>query len=164
MTAPIPQTSTTGIPLPVVKFNRWILLAGISVAILVQQPVITAILFFLLFPAVLLGRKGSVIFLVGSKLFAEQNRTASTEDAGLMRFNNSIALILIGLAQIAFIAGAPIAGWIFSALVALAAAIALSGFCFGCFLYYQFNLQRYRLFGNAGKKCDVDAGPSALKN
>lgn len=149
------QAISTGIPLPIVTFNRWILLTGIIAAFLVQQPVITTILFFVLLPAVLFGRQGSLIFLAGSRLFAERNRTASTEDAGLMRFNNSIALILLGAAQIAFLAGAPVAGWLFSGIVVLAAAIALSGFCFGCFLYYQFNLQRYKLFGQAGKKCDV---------
>jgi hypothetical protein len=149
------QAFAAGIPLPIVTFNRWILLTGIIGAFLVQQPVITTILFLLLLPAVLFGRKGSLIFLAGSRLFAAQNRTVSTEDAGLMRFNNSIALVLLGAAQIAFLAGAPIAGWIFSGIVVLAAAIALTGFCFGCFLYFQFNLQRYKLFGQAGKKCDV---------
>ncbi|HWQ25767.1 MAG TPA: DUF4395 domain-containing protein [Chlorobaculum sp.] len=157
------STSSPGIPLPIVKFNRWLLLGSISTAIVIQQPIITSILFVLLFPAVVFGRKASPIFLVGSKLFAEKNQSAPTEDAGLMRFNNSIALILLGGAQIAFIAGAPIAGWILSGFVAVAAAVALSGFCFGCFLYYQFNLQRYRLFGQAGKKCDVaDAGGKEL--
>lgn len=150
-----PSFPSGGIPLPIVKFNRWILLGGISTAFLVQQPLITSILFVLLVPAVVFGRKGSLIFLVGARLFAEQNRTATSEDAGLMRFNNSIALILLGGAQIAFIAGALNVGWIFSGIVAVAVAVALSGFCFGCFLYYQFNLQRYRLFGHAGKRCDV---------
>jgi hypothetical protein len=149
------QAFAAGIPLPIVTFNRWILLTGIIGAFLVQQPVITTILFLLLLPAVLFGRKGSLIFLAGSRLFAAQNRTASTEDAGLMRFNNSIALVLLGAAQIAFLAGAPVAGWIFSGIVVLAAAIALTGFCFGCFLYFQFNLQHYKLFGQAGKKCEM---------
>ena len=45
-----------------------------------------------------------------------------------MRFNNILAAIILGLA-------------------ALAAAIALAGFCFGCFLFYQFKLKRARLFG-----------------
>jgi hypothetical protein len=36
---------------------------------------------------------------------------------------------------------------IISGMVALAAFVALCGFCFGCFLYFQFNMQRYRLFG-----------------
>jgi uncharacterized membrane protein len=64
-----------------------------------------------------------------------------------MRFNNSIAVTLLGLAQIAFFLEATLAGWIISGIVALAALVALCGFCFGCFLFYQFNLQRYRLFG-----------------
>ncbi|HWR01265.1 MAG TPA: DUF4395 domain-containing protein [Chlorobaculum sp.] len=147
--------SPSGIPLPIVKFNRWVLLTSIVAAIAIRQPVITTILFFLLLPAVVYGRKASPIFLVGSRLFAEKNKTATTEDAGLMRFNNSIALILLGFAQLAFLAGVPLAGWILSGFVAVAAAVALSGFCFGCFLYYQFNLQRDKLFGHAGKKCDV---------
>jgi hypothetical protein len=155
MTTQISEVSPAGIPLPIVKFNRWILLTGIVAALLLQQPLITTILFLLLLPAVIFGRKGSLIFFAGSKLFSKQNKGASTEDAGLMRFNNSIALILLGIAQVAFIAGQAVAGWIFSGIVALAAAIALSGFCFGCFLYFQFNLQRYKLFGQAGQKCDV---------
>ena len=69
-----------------------------------------------------------------------------------MRFNNSIAAILLGSAQIAFLLGAPIAGWILSGCVAVAAAVALAGFCFGCFLFYQFNLQRFRLFGKKPAK------------
>ena len=152
MTTPI---ALSGIPLPIVKFNRWILLSGIIVAILFQQPVITTILFFLLLPGVFFGRKASLIFLAGSQLFAEKNRSSSTEDAGLMRFNNSIALMLLGVAQILFLAGATAAGWVFSGIVAVAAAVALSGFCFGCVLYFQFNLQRYKLFGQAKRKCSV---------
>jgi len=158
MTAHTSKASPAGIPLPIVKFNRWLLLGSISLAIAINQPLITSALFALLLPAVVFGRRGSLIFLVGSKLFAEKNRTSDTEDAGLMRFNNSIALILLGLAQVAFIAGVPLAGWILSGFVAVAAAIALSGFCFGCFLYYQFNIQRYRLFGHAGQKCDRPEG------
>ena len=38
---------------------------------------------------------------------------------------------------------------IFAGLAALAAAVALAGFCFGCFLFYQFKLNRARLFGSA---------------
>jgi hypothetical protein len=36
--------------------------------------------------------------------------------------------------------------------VAVASAVALGGFCFGCFLYYQFNLQRFKLFGQRHDK------------
>ena len=140
-------TTCTGIPLPIVSLNRVVLLAGIIAAILFQQPLVTTALFFIILSAVVFGKKGSLIFFAGSYLFARQNLTAKTEDQKLMRFNNSIAALLLGGAQIAFLLGAPLAGWILSGTVAVAAAVALAGFCFGCFLFYQFNLQRFRLFG-----------------
>lgn len=137
-----------GIPLPIVTLNRVVLLTGITAAIVFQQPLVTTALFFIILSAVVFGPKGSLIFFTGSRLFAKQNLNAKTEDPKLMRFNNSIAAILLGGAQIAFLLGAPLAGWILSGFVAVAAAIALAGFCFGCFLFYQFNLQRFKLFGS----------------
>jgi hypothetical protein len=62
----------------------------------------------------------------------------------LQRFNNSIATLLLGAAQLVFLFQVSLVGWILSALVLTAASIALAGFCIGCFLYYQFNLQRFR--------------------
>jgi len=135
------------IPLPVVTLNRGVLLAGVLGAIAVQQPFLITLLFLVILPAVLFGRSASLIFLVGSHLLARQNENAPLESPQLMRFNNAIAAILLGAAQLAFVLDAPMAGWVLSGMVGIAAAVALGGFCFGCFLYYQFNLQRYRLFG-----------------
>jgi len=147
-------TSATceGIPLPIVKLNRWVLLIGIVTAIITQQPIVTTALFFIILSAVVFGKNGSLIFIIGSRIFAKQNANAAIEDPRLMRFNNSIAAILLGGAQIAFLAGAPLTGWILSGVVAVAATVALSGFCFGCFLFYQFNLQRFKLFGKQQAK------------
>ncbi|HEY1012111.1 MAG TPA: DUF4395 domain-containing protein [Herpetosiphonaceae bacterium] len=136
-----------GIPLPVVKLNRWTLLAGILLGLATGQPWLTTILFALLLPAVLLGPRFSPIFLLGSALFARANATAEREDRRLMRFNNTIALVLLGAAQVAFLLGAPVLGWAFALMVAAAAGVALAGFCLGCFLYYQFKINRTRLFG-----------------
>ena len=139
--------SCEGIPIPIVKLNRSVLLAGVATAISFQQPLVITALFLIILSAVLFGRKGSLIFFIGSRLFAQQNLNSATEDPRLMRFNNSIAALLLGSAQIAFLSGAPLVGWIFSGIVAIAATVALAGFCFGCFLFYQFNLQRFKLFG-----------------
>jgi membrane associated rhomboid family serine protease len=146
-----PKTTCTGIPLPIVKLNRIVLLIGIIAAIVFQQPMVTSVLFFIILSSALFGRQGSLIFFIGSRLLVKQNMTAESEDPRLMRFNNSIAAILLGGAQIAFISGAPLVGWILSGVVAVAASIALAGFCFGCFLFYQFNLQRFKLLGNRGQ-------------
>jgi hypothetical protein len=136
------------IPMPIVKLNRWTLVTGIVVGLVLQQPLFTTALFAILVPAVLFGQRGSLIFQTGKRLFAKQNATAIKEDRRLMRFNNSIAVILLGLAQIAFLFGATVLGWVFAGMVALAASVALAGFCVGCFLYFQFKLNRYRLFGS----------------
>jgi hypothetical protein len=136
-----------GIPMPIVSLNRVMLLTGITTAVILQQPLITTALFLIILPTVLWGQKASLVYFIGSRLFEKQNRTATSESPKLMRFNNSIAVTLLGLAQIAFFLEATLAGWIISGIVALAALVALCGFCFGCFLFYQFNLQRYRLFG-----------------
>lgn len=139
--------SCQDIPLPIVKLNRWTLLGGVLVSFALQQPLITTFLFVILLLAVLGGQKYSLIFQIGSRVFARQNETAEKEDRRLMRFNNSIATTLFGLAQIAFLLKLGWLGWAFSLMVAAAAGVALAGFCFGCFLYYQFKLNRYRLLG-----------------
>jgi hypothetical protein len=137
-----------GIPMPIVKLNRWILVTGIALGLVLQQPLFTTALFLILLPAALFGQRGSVIFQAGRRVLSRRIVGAEVEDRRLMRFNNTIATLLLGLAQAAFLLGAPAAGWALSLMVAVAASVALAGFCVGCFLYYQFKLQRFRLFGN----------------
>jgi hypothetical protein len=136
-----------GVPLPIVKLNRSMLVLGIVAGFILQQPLFTTILFLVLLPTPLGGQRWSLVARLGRVLFARQVATAEQEDPRLMRFNNSIAVLLLGAAQIAFVLGAPIAGWALAGMVAIAAAIALAGFCVGCFLYFQFKLNRYKLFG-----------------
>jgi hypothetical protein len=142
-----------GIPQPIVKLNQSILLAGVIAGIVFQQPLITTALFIITLGSVLFGKKGSLVYAVGSRILEKQNRDAATDDPRLVRFNNSIAMLLLGFAQIAFLLGAPLAGWILAGMLGIATAVALCGFCLGCFLFYQFNIQRYKLFGQQGKKC-----------
>jgi Domain of unknown function (DUF4395) len=120
------------VPMPIVRLNRWVLVVGIVLGLL---------------PAVVIGQRASLIFRVGKRLFARQLPTAEREDRRLMRFNNTIALALLGLAQVAFLIGAPLVGWVLAGMVAGAAGVALAGFCVGCFIYYQLKLNRYRLLG-----------------
>jgi len=136
-----------GVPMPIVNLNRSMLAFGILIAILTQQIWITTILFLILLPTTLLGKRFSLIYWLGSILFKKKNQTAEYEDPGLQRFNNTIATTLLGFAQISFLVGQSILGWIFSGMVMLASGVALMGFCVGCFLYYQFKINRYKIFG-----------------
>lgn len=140
-----PLTDEDRIPLPLVKLNRWTLLVGIVLGFVTRQPLVTSALLLILLTAVLFGPRWSLIAQVGQRLFVRGTAT-EYEDRRLIRFNNLIATLLLGLAQLAFVLGAPAIGWALALMVAAAAAIALAGFCVGCFLYYQLKLQRSRLF------------------
>ena len=140
-----------GIPLPIVNLNRWVLVLGVVGGLLLQQPLFTTVLFFVVLSAVAFGRRGSLIFQVGKLLLAKRNAAAQredeVEDPGLMRFNNTIAAVVLGGAQLAFLFGQNVVGWALSLAVVAAAGVALAGFCLGCFLYFRFNMYRHRLFG-----------------
>jgi hypothetical protein len=136
-----------GVPMPIVVLNRWILLGGVLLSVITQQAWITTLLFLMLAAAVFGGPRFSLPAIVGRKLFADRIPDAAREDLQLARFNNGIALALLGLAQLAFIAGAPVIGWILALMVAAAAGVALAGFCVGCFLFFQFRMLRHRFFG-----------------
>ncbi|TCD48960.1 DUF4395 domain-containing protein [Chlorobium sp. N1] len=131
--------------MPIVTLNRALLLGGVLAAGAFNEPLITTALVLVILPAVIFGRKASPVFILGTMLFGEGREGAETENPKLMRFNNAIALILLTGAQAAFLAGAPAVGWALSGVVAIAAAMALGGFCFGCVLFYRFNLERHRL-------------------
>ena len=136
------------IPLPIVKLNRWTLITGILAGLLLQQPLFTTALFLIILPAVLYGQRASLIFQVGKRMLPSTGPGAPGEDRRLMRFNNSIALFLLGLAQVAFLLGLAPLGWALSLMVGVAAGVALAGFCLGCALYYRFRIYRYKFLGS----------------
>ena len=141
------------IPLPVVQLNRWVLVVGVVGGLILRQPLLTTTLFLVVLSAVLFGRRGSLIFQVGRLLLAKRNAKAlsagEVEDPRLMRFNNTIAVMLLGGAQLAFLLGLEGVGWVLSLAVATAAGVALAGFCVGCFFYYRYRAYRFRVFGKA---------------
>src|SRR5258708_14769448 len=143
-------TCNDNIPMPIVRLNRWTLVISILAGLLLQWPLVTTALFLILLFAVVFGQRGSLIFKTGKQLMAlgvlKSNDDEEGEDRRLMRFNNSIALALLGLAQLAFLTGVPVVGWALSLLVVVAASASLMDFCLGCVLFYRFRVYRYRLF------------------
>jgi hypothetical protein len=133
------------IPQPIVNLNRWTLVTGIVGGLILQQPLFTTVLFLILVPAVLYGQRGSLIFQLGKRLLSGTEKGTPGVDRRLMRFNNSIAVVLLGSAQVAFLLGVAPAGWALSLTVSVAAAVALAGYCIGCTIYYRFRIYRYRL-------------------
>ena len=143
--SPTAGCDPAGIPAPIVKLNRWTLVIGILAAFVLQQPLITTLLFLVVASAALFGRQGSLIFAIGSRIFNRQNAAALIadryDDRRVMRFNNAVAAIMLGGAQIAFLLGVSTLGWVLSLAVVVAAAVALAGFCVGCYIYTQWHIR-----------------------
>ncbi len=101
------------------------------------------------FLLIVLGLFGGPSFyaIVGKMLFKKRLSGAAVEAFGLVRFNSAIAAVLYFCAIVSFVLQWWISGWILAGIVALAAAVSLCGYCIGCALYYQFKLNRYRIFG-----------------
>jgi hypothetical protein len=144
-----PQTCESLIPLPIVRLNRLTILVGVILAYVLHAPLITTAVFVIVALAAAFGRRASLVYAIGRLVLRPSGSASDGEDPRLMRFNNTLAAIILGAAQLAFLLHAPLAGWLFSGIAALAAAVALAGFCFGCFLFYQFKLNQARFFGSA---------------
>ncbi|CAN5584494.1 DUF4395 family protein [soil metagenome] len=144
-TFPTGSECAPGIPNPIVKLNRSMLLTGAIVALVLGLPAITTTLFAIVALAAIFGRRGSLVYALGSRLFAARNlqalATGEYEDPRMMRFNNTLAAIMLGLAQIAFLLSWSTLGWVFTVAVAVAAGVALAGFCVGCFIFTQYRIR-----------------------
>ncbi|MFC0188672.1 DUF4395 domain-containing protein [Fictibacillus aquaticus] len=66
------------------------------------------------------------------------------EDFDQQQFNQWIAVICLVFAVIFFSIGWNTLGYIFSGMVFLAAAVALTGFCVGCFIRFQWQQFQYK--------------------
>lgn len=131
-------TDPNGIPLPVVTLNRSLLVGGVVLGLITQQPIVITALLVMLILSLVFGPSGSLPYRLAGLTLGQRLQRSEREDRSLMRFNNSIALVLFVIAHVAFLTGAPVAGWVAAGMVAVAASIALAGFCIGCVLFFQF--------------------------
>ena len=136
------------VPIPVLNFTRWIYFIILVSGIILQKPWETTMLLVLLFPVVIFGKKWNIIGRFGKKLLASKIPGSLYEDRRLIQFNNTLLVIMLILAQIAFITGNIVIGWVITSMAIAATGLALTGYCVGCFLYYKFKLYKYRFSAN----------------
>lgn len=124
------------IPVSYVKANQVGIILFILAAVSLQQPLILLALWLIQFAGLILGPRAN-LFIVVIKPFldTEQEETQSGE---LQRFNNILGLVFLTASLVSFSFGFKIAGYSFAGAFALAAFIALLGFCVGCTIYYQY--------------------------
>jgi len=133
------------IPLHWVRGNQIGLLLSVIAVVAYRQP------WLLLIPLAvqLVGRYAGVRYNLFVRLFAPllppSERTESRE---LLRFNNLLAILMLAAALVSFLAGAAAAGYVFLGMLTVAVVAALSGFCLGCFIYFQW--KKFRASRNLG--------------
>lgn len=130
------------IPRPLVKTNQWVIVLSVILTWF------TGYEWLLLIPFTS-GALGLVFdfnpIMRLAKLFLKKDiKSYIPEDWEQQQFNQKIAVICLGLAYIGFLFNLNTIGYIFSALVGIAAFVAISGFCIGCFILFQWKQYQYR--------------------
>lgn len=139
----IEMTETVrSIPRPLVKTNQWTIVLSVALTWLSGQE------WFLLVPFVA-GMSGLLFgfnpIMQIAKLFLRKDPKAYIpEDWEQQQFNQKIAVSCLGIGFVAFLLGWNGVGYVFTILVAVAAFVAILGFCIGCFIHYQWNQYRHR--------------------
>jgi hypothetical protein len=136
------------IPMPLVKANQVVMVLGTLTAILLQSPIVLTMLFFIVLFPFLFGPKGNLVFLIAKPLLRSRLNNAETEAIELQRFNQTIASVMLGIATVIMWTVGHWSGWIVVSMVTIAAMLALSGYCVGCFLYFQLKRWKHSLVKN----------------
>ena len=132
------------IPMPLIRLNQCAIVLLITFAIFLNVPVLIYVIAAFQVLGLISNGKLNPVIALAKLVFGPKLQRAEKQAAELNRFNNTIAVILLSLATIFLLLEMKVAAYIAAAVVALAAFVALCGYCIGCTMYYQFK----RLFAN----------------
>ena len=132
----------TTIPRPMVRVNQWSIIISVILSILTQQIWIlwiplSAGLSSLLF-------KVHPIMLLAKAFLKKPLESYVQEDVQQQRFNQILAVTMLSASVLSYMLNWVILSYVFAMMVFLACAIAIGGFCIGCFIYYQISQYKYR--------------------
>ncbi|MDQ6596187.1 MULTISPECIES: DUF4395 domain-containing protein [Bacillus] len=134
--------SIRSIPRPLVRTNQSVIVICSVLTLFSGQE------WFLLIPFIsgLLGLffGFNPIMQIAKRFLRKEPKAYIPEDWDQQQFNQKIAVICLGLSFIGFITGWNTVGYVFTILVAIAAFVAILGFCIGCFIHYQWKMYSYR--------------------
>lgn len=136
------QNVPKGIPRPLVKTNQAFIVISVILTWLTGQHWILALPLFAGLLGLLFGY--NPIIKLAARFLTKERSHYVLEDWSQQQFNQSIAVFCLAGGLISFIVGWTIAAYIFTALVAVAATVAILGFCIGCFIHYQWRMYNYR--------------------
>lgn len=130
------------VPRPLVRLNQWVIFLS------VVATWVTGVEWILALP-LLAGIMGLVfgfnpIMQVGKLFLRKKPSEYIPEEWEQQQFNQLIAVICLAGGLISFMLDWVIAGYVFTAMVAIASFVAILGFCIGCFIRFQWQQYRYK--------------------
>ena len=100
------------------------------------RPIVPAVAVVLALGAALGPRYGPFLALYAKVIRPRVGPPTELEDPRPPRFAATLGVVVLAAAALAFLAGAPVVGWVLALLVALLAGLAAStGICVGCEIY-----------------------------
>jgi hypothetical protein len=126
------------IPLPLIRLNQSTIVLLVATGIFLQQPLLIYITLVIQLLGLLTEGKANPVIALGKLLLGSRLKNAEKQAAELNRFNNSIAVILLGIATLLLNLEINLIGYIAAGFVAVAAFVAICGYCIGCTMYYQY--------------------------
>ena len=123
------------IPRPLVRTNQWFIVLSVLVTWFFDQPWVLAIPLSAGFMGLIFGF--NPIMKVASLFLKKSPTEYIPEEWDQQQFNQVIAVSCLAIGLTSFLAGWQVVAYVFSAMVALAAVIAILGFCIGCFIRFQ---------------------------
>jgi len=131
------------IPLPLIKTNQSGIVLFVVLALATQQPWWIYALFLIQLAGLIFGPRANLFILLGRLvLTGDRLGRSETQAAELARFNQTIAVSLLGLSSVFHLFGLGWPGHIAAGMVGLAALAAVAGYCVGCTIYYQYKKRR----------------------
>ncbi|WP_201007269.1 DUF4395 domain-containing protein [Paenibacillus glycanilyticus] len=129
------------VPLHRVRGNQLGILLSVIAALLTQQWWILFLPLAVQLVSRTYGVKYNPFVRLFSPLLPVSQRTEARE---LLRFNNLLAILFLVVTLAAHYLGLTVLSYIALGMLTAAVVAALSGFCLGCFMYFQYKQFRYR--------------------
>ena len=138
----INEEGLNGVPRPLVRVNQWTIVLSIVLTWITGQ-------YWLLLIPMVAGLCSLLfnfhpIMRLAKNFLRKPLRTYILEDRDDQKFNQLIAVSFLVASVISFVAGWDLLAYIFTVMVAIAAFVAILGFCVGCFMRFQWKQWQYR--------------------
>lgn len=130
------------VPRPLVRTFQWVLVTSVILTWIFQFE------WFLLIPLIS-GLSGLLfgynpVMQFAKRFLKKPKDRYIPEEWEQLQFNQKMAVFCLGGGFFSFLLGWTIVGYVLTALVAIAAFVAILGFCIGCFILYQWKQFNYR--------------------